>query len=138
MWYSIPHMWNTQIFFFWFWQFFKKFSNGNFKKILLDSYCFNDFWILGIRIIDKILKKFFVSTKYVVYYIYHICGSKLPHMWHTIPHLWVKVTTYVVYYTTYVAYYTTNVNSPEIPVLFNMQGNIVKFLPLFYYCSQLF
>ena len=30
MWYSIPHMWYTQIFFFWFWQFFKKISNGNF------------------------------------------------------------------------------------------------------------
>ena len=48
--------------------FLKKISNGNFKKILLDSYCLNDFWILGIRIIDKITKNI----------LYHICGSKLP------------------------------------------------------------
>ena len=39
MWYSIPHMWYTQIFFFGILTIFKKFSNRNLKKILLDSYC---------------------------------------------------------------------------------------------------
>ena len=68
--------------------FLKKISNGNYKKILFDSYCLNDFWILGIGIIVKIQRK-----KICVYHIcsilYHICGSKLPHMWYTIPQMWI-------------------------------------------------
>ena len=65
MWYSIPHMWYTQNFYFWILTMipvpkiqkeFFEISNGNFKKILLDSYSLNDFWILGIGIIVKIQK----------------------------------------------------------------------------------
>ena len=102
MWYSIPHMWYTQIIF------FLDFDN--------DSYAQNSEIILTIRIqknffkipIGKFFEKLSKSKKK------NLC---VPHMWYTIPHLWVKVTTYVVYYTTYVVYYTTNVYSPEIPIL---------------------
>ena len=53
--------------------FLKKISNGNFKEILLDSYCLNDFWILGIGIIVTIPPKN-LCVPYMWYtLLYHIC-----------------------------------------------------------------
>ena len=76
----------------------------------MDSFCLNDFWILGMGIIVKIQIKKFVCTTYVVYYATFVGQSY---------HI------YVVYYTTYVAYYTTNVNSPEIPILVNLPVHVL-------------
>ena len=56
----------------------------------MDSYCLNDFWILGIGIIVKIQKKYF-CVYHICGIVYHICGSKLPHMWYTIPQTWYTI-----------------------------------------------